>query len=234
MNYRCSVLTSVYNGEKYLFDFLMDVKRQTMFEELEVLLLDANDNDANYNIIKDFLHHDNFKYIKLGKCNVYEAWNKGLEVCTAPILTNWNIDDRREFSSLNYQVSYMEENPEIDLCFGGLFISQKPNETFEFNEKRLAWHLGEGKMEDMLEHNSPHCMPVWRKDVHDKYGNFDEKYFCAADYEMWLRILKNGGKFKKLDKMVGLYYENPASVSRNIKNIYKASEEVFQVQKVYQ
>jgi hypothetical protein len=51
---------------------------------------------------------------------------------------------------------------------------------------------------------------------------------------MWLRILKNGGKFKKLDKMVGLYYENPASVSRNIKNIYKASEEVFQVQKVYQ
>ena len=76
-------------------------------------------------------------------------------------------------------------------------------------------------------------MPVWRKDVHDRFGMFDESYFSASDYDMWFRILKGEGKLKKLDRLVGIYYENPKSISRNIKTLEKALNEVVSVRKKY-
>ena len=233
MNYRISVLTSIYKSSEFLFDFLLDAKRQSIFNQIEFLLLDANEDNADYKIIEPFLFHKNFKYKKIGKCNVYEAWNIGIELSSAPILTNWNTDDRRSYNSLDIQASYLEKNPEVDLCYGNLKISNNPNEIFEHCNSNKYWPCYEGTLENQLKHNSPHCLPVWRKDIHGRFGKFDTNYFCVADYDMWFRILQGGGKLKYIRDIVGVYYENPNSISRNPLNYQKAIKEVIEIKKKY-
>lgn len=233
MNYRASVLTSIYKSSEFLFDFLLDVKRQSVFNEVEFLLLDANEDDLDYEVIKPFLFYKNFKYKKIGKCNVYEAWNIGIELSSAPILTNWNTDDRRSYNSLDIQISYLEQNLDIDLCYGNLKISKNPNEVFEYCNSNMYWPCYEGTLENQIKHNSPHCLPVWRKDIHDRFGNFDTNYFSAADYDMWFRILKGGGKLKYIQDIIGVYYENPNSISKNPLNYQKAIKEVIEIKKKY-
>lgn len=234
INYRVSVLTSIYNSIDFLEDFFLDVKRQSMFCESEILILDANETDEDYQVVKKFLHFDNIKYIKLKpKCSVYEAWNIGIKMSTSPILTNWNTDDRRSYNSLDTQVSFLENNSDVDLCYGMLKTSKTPNEQFEYCGSDKIWPCLEGTLENQIKHNSPHCLPVWRKSVHDRFGLFDESYFSASDYDMWFKILKGGGKLKMIEEVLGLYYENPNSISRNVLNLEKAIKEVSKIRKIY-
>jgi hypothetical protein len=235
MKYRASVITSIYRSSEFLFDFLIDVKRQTIFNQCEFLLLDCNedDYDLDFKIIKNFLDFKNFKYYKLDKCNVYEAWNKGIELSSSDILTNWNTDDRRDFNSLEKQIVFLEENLEYDVCYGPTLISEIPNEIFEFCKSRVCFEALDGTVENQLKHNSPHCLPVWRKSIHDRFGLFDTKYFSAADYDMWFRVLRNGGKMKALKDVVGLYYRNPIGISSGEKTFSKALEEVIEIRKKY-
>ena len=67
-----------------------------------------------------------------------------------------------------------------------------------------------------ISNNIPHCMPIWRKDLHI-YGYFDEgKYSVCADFEFWLRILKKKKdcKFLLLNRAYILYLEDPESHNR--------------------
>ena len=62
MKYRASVITSIYRSSDFLFEFLIDAKRQTIFSDCEFLLLDCNDHDnhSDYEIIEPFLSFCNF------------------------------------------------------------------------------------------------------------------------------------------------------------------------------
>ena len=235
MKPKVSVITSIYKSSKFIYDFLIDVKRQTIFPESEVLLLDANPEgeDSDYDIIKDFLHLKPFKYKRIKECNVYEAWNQGIELASGDLISNWNTDDRRKVNSLKTQVDFLEGNEEVDVCYGSLLLSYKENEVFEFCDTQKTWPIFEGSLEDQLKHNSPHCLPVWRKSIHDRFGDFDSSYFSAGDYEMWFRVLKGGGKLGKINEILGLYYNNQNSISRKKENYQKAIEECEKIRLQY-
>lgn len=230
---RVTIITSIFESSEFLFSFILDVKLQTILSEAEIIFIDANEHLDDYKILEPFLYYSNFRYERLKGSSVYEAWNRGIELSKAPIITNWNVDDRRCYNSLEKQVNFLEQNNDIDLCYGSLKISNSSNESFSDCNSDKYWPIFEGTLENQLRHNSPHCLPVWRKSVHDRFGMFDTKYFSAADYDMWFRILKGGGKLAKMDEVLGLYYENPRSISRNPKNLNKAILEVNEIRDKY-
>jgi hypothetical protein len=61
----------------------------------------------------------------------------------------------------------------------------------------------------MLQFNSPHNAPMWRKSLHDKIGLFNTRYKSAGDYELWLRAMLDGSKFLKIEEALAAYYNNP-------------------------
>lgn len=229
MNYRVSVITSIYRSQEFLFDWFLDIKRQSIFSETEFILLDCNEDDSDFSIIEMFLPHDNIKYHKLGYCSIYEAWNKGIELSTSDLLTNWNVDDRRSYNSLQKQVEFLESNPDSDCCYGETVFVEKPNQIFEFCKFEKKMPILEGTLENQFIFNSPHCLPVWRKSIHDRFGMFDTSYFSAADYDMWFRVLKGGGKLSKMDIISGLYYNNPFGMSTGKDTVKRAFEEGIKV-----
>jgi Flp pilus assembly protein TadD len=52
---------------------------------------------------------------------------------------------------------------------------------------------------------------MWRRNVHDRFGFFDEKMTVAADYEYWLRISQLFD-FRRISEPLGLYLERDDSV----------------------
>lgn len=230
---RVSIITSIYKSSKFLFEFLLDVKRQSIFPYSEVLLLDANEDSIDYEIIKPFLDIKNFKYLKINKCTVYEAWNIGINISNSEILTNWNTDDRRSYNSLEKQVQFLENNSEYDGCYGPTIISEIENEKFEDCKSKNIFPALEFNLKNQLSHNSPHCMPVWRKSIHDICGKFDLSYKSAGDYDMWMKALYNNIKFKNLEETVGLYYFNPLGLSTNPEFRKAVMQEELQIKEKY-
>jgi len=59
----------------------------------------------------------------------------------------------------------------------------------------------------------PGPMPLFTKKMVEKNGFFEEKLKYANDWEFWLRCVSNGSKFKKVNFISGLYYNNPNGMS---------------------
>jgi hypothetical protein len=72
-------------------------------------------------------------------------------------------------------------------------------------------------------------MPVWRKNIHEKFGYFDNSYASAGDGDMWLRAAINGSKFFFLKKIIGSYYESDSTVSRNKDKLHFLVNEVYEM-----
>jgi hypothetical protein len=112
----------------------------------------------------------------------------------------------------------MELNPNCDICYGHIAWSFKENEKFEENNLTNLYPCYDVNFATMMENNSPHCMPLWRKNLHNKFGKFDVTYETAADFDFWMRCLEAGCKFEKMYEVVGLYYYNPNGLSTSMKS----------------
>jgi hypothetical protein len=113
-------------------------------------------------------------------------------------------------------------------------ITDKPNEMWEKNSSDgRQYNFPEFSFDNLKMINMPHASPMWKKEIHEKYGNFNEKYKSAGDWEMWLRAASKGSKFKKINDILGLYYFNPKGISTNPENFSWKREEEKEVYEIY-
>ena len=235
---KISIITSVYDGDEYIRPFLEDITRQTIFEDkCELILINANSPGNEEEVIQEYLekYPDNIIYKRLEEDpGIYGVWNIGVEMSSGEYLTNANLDDRKAVNSLERHAKELYTSEEIDLVYADMIITDQPNETFESNSSQgRRYNFPKFSLDDLKMSNMPHASPMWRKNYHDKYGNFDDKYRSAGDWEMWLRGASQGSKFKKIESLLGLYYFNPKGISTNPENFDWKEEEEREVFKKY-
>tara|TARA_B100000214_G_scaffold375570_1_gene362774 strand:- start:188 stop:1819 length:1632 start_codon:yes stop_codon:yes gene_type:complete len=212
---KVSIITSVYNGDKFIRQFMEDMTSQTMFHNSELILIDCNSPGNEKSVIDEYLEkHDNIIYERLDSDpGIYGAWNRAIEISTGELLTNANLDDRRSKNQIEELTRSLVNNPDIDLVYSSNYITTRQNETYENNSSSGrtydTYEFSKSNMVKCL----PGAMPVWRKSMHDKAGSFDESLKSAGDWEMWLRAVDSGSKFKKVPGVHGLYFMNPEGMS---------------------
>jgi glycosyltransferase involved in cell wall biosynthesis len=233
--YKVSSYCSFYNGEKFIKDYISDLLGQSFFENTEFIFLDCNSQQNEKQIILPLADEfKNIKYFKLSKDpGLYASWNIAVKKCSAPIITNWNIDDRKNKESVEILFNALNKDESLDLVYGYTYISQKPNEKYTDNSFDQIYPCEQYSLKGLIQNNSPHCMPMWRKRIHEKYGYFNENYKVASDADMWLRCAINGAKIKMINHPVGLYYHNPDGASTNPKKLKESIQEVSEMRKKY-
>ena len=228
---KISIITSVYNGDEFIRDFLKDITRQTIFEEkCELILINANSPGNEEEVINEYLkkYPNNIVYKKLDKDpGIYGVWNMGVEMATGEFLTNANLDDRKAPDALEKCAKELYDAKNVDLVYADMYITRNSNETWENNSsENMKYDFDQFSLENLLRNNMPHAAPMWRKSLHKKYGYFNPKYKSAGDWEMWLRAAFKGSVYKKVNNVLGLYYFNPAGISTNPENnSWKREEE---------
>ena len=76
-------------------------------------------------------------------------------------------------------------------------------------------------------------MPLWRKDIHTRFGPFNETYQTASDSDMWLRSAVGGAIIKMVNHPVGLYFYNPLGRSSNPETLKQMVSEVNSMRQKY-
>jgi len=229
---KISIITSMYKGEKYIDGFLKNIVNQTVFQNCELIIMDANSPENEFPIIEKYMKkYSNIYYERLDKDpGIYGTWNLGIRRATGKYITNANLDDNKSLDQIEIMVNCLEKNQDIDLAYSEAFITHVPNETYGNNlSQGKVYPVAEFSREAMIK-CLPGCMPVWRKSMHDKAGMFDESYRSAGDWEMWLRAVRAGSKFKKVNRVCGIYYMNPNGLSTNVetqKEKFKEEQRVF-------
>ena len=231
---RVSIITSVYNGDEFIAGFLSDITRQTIFDQCELILINANSSGDEEPIIKEYMKKfPNIIYTRLDQDpGLYAVWNMAIKMARADFIANANLDDRRNPESLEMHVRALEQNPEIALVYSDFYVTFAPNETFECNTYQYVLLPDEFSPNIMYK-----CItgpqPMWRKDVHERCGYFDESFISAGDFEMWNRAASMGCRFLKVPGMSGLYYANPKGLSTDITKQHIQNAELHRINEIY-
>lgn len=112
-----SIITPVYNSEKYLKNTIENVINQT-YKNLEMILVDDCSTDNSEKIIKEFCKKDpRIKYIKLKEnSGAAVARNTALENSTGRFIAYLDADDLWKENKLEKQVEFMLKNNYAFTC----------------------------------------------------------------------------------------------------------------------
>ena len=225
----------IYKGSLFIEGYMEDLIAQTIFKNVEFFLLDCASPEKESEVIERYLGYDNITYCRLDNDpGLYAAWNECIRRTKSDLITNWNVDDRKSPWSLEVMRDALALNKEVDLVYGDTIVSTVANENWLSLKSTHAYICNNtNSWKDLLINNNPHCMPMWRRSIHDKYGLFNESYKTAADADMWLRAAKQGSKMKKINETVGIYYQNPAGRSSNPETLREMINEVNEMRRVH-
>jgi len=210
-----SIITSLYKGDEFIVGFLNDITHQTIFNNCELIIINAASPGNEESIIKKYVKkHDNIIYKKLDyDPGIYAVWNMAIKMAQGEFITNANVDDRLAYNCYAIHLDQLKKAPTVDLVYSDCYMTKVPNETFEKNNAYKIINRPEFSKKELKKNCLPNNHPMWRKSMHLKYGYFDETYKIAGDWEMWLRAVKNGSQFVKVPLILSLYYENPEGLS---------------------
>jgi glycosyltransferase involved in cell wall biosynthesis len=213
---KVSIITSLYKGGKYIQAFLENICSQSIFPDCELIIIDASSPENEQETIEQFAReHPNICSIRLpSRISIYEAWNYGISISRGTFLTNANLDDMRRSDSLERQLETFEIAPFADIAYQDVYYSFEPGLTFEQVAARgFKTNVPVVSPYNLLQFNSPHNAPMWRRSLHDELGFFDGSYKSAGDHDFWLRCIAAGKIFFKMNDAHVIYFVNPEGLS---------------------
>jgi glycosyltransferase involved in cell wall biosynthesis len=155
------------------------------------------------------------------RVGIYSAWNLALNECTGEFITNLNADDIRLPHSICSQAASLQ-NSSYDGSYGNFVLSQDITSSLkDMDVKHLVSNLPTFNLERLLNdsQNLMHCAPMWKRDLHDRFGKFDESLKSSGDTEFWLRSLVNGARFSPYKPTTVIYFHNPEGLSTSLASI---------------
>ena len=217
-DFQLGVIVSIYRPNGMLSTFLGNLEEQSIFESTEVIMVLVDPVPMEIELITSFcMKYTNAKLVVIEKrITIYEAWNIAIQQTKAQYLTNMNVDDLRSNDSLETQLMFMLDRPWVDVGYQDFYFMLDRDLDWESVVRlgaksdlppvtllELAW----------FGINPPHNAPIWRRDLHDRYGEFDVSLKSAGDYEFWMRVLSKGAIFVKMPVSTIGYYINPKGMS---------------------
>lgn len=219
---RITIMTTFIDSENYINQYLEEVTKQTIFNEVDLLLLDAGSTGTEEEIIKKYtIRYPNIKHLRIKKlATISEAFNIAMKETDNELISMIQVDDRpsKEYCEVLRKHIFYSQN--IDLVYGDCLQTAKSNETFCDNTANILY---EHSINNFSKHNMIKClpgpMPMFKKSMIQKYGGFDPNLIYSNDWELWLRCVRGGSIFKKVNKTIGLYYFNPDGKSTSLNNL---------------
>lgn len=230
---KVTIITSLYNGDIFIEGFLQDIVQQTIFNQCELLIINAHSPGNETPIIEKYCKlYPNIKYIRLSyDPGLYGVWNMGIKLARSSYVTNANVDDRLSYTCYEEHADFLDNSPDIDMVYSDHYISYIANENF-YTARALGnvyWIYPEFSKYN----NEAYCLggnhPMWRVSMHDKAGLFDESFASAGDWEMWIRAGRHGSVFKKLNKNLAVFYINTRGLSSQLRHM----QEVEHIERMY-
>lgn len=245
---KVSLITTVYKGAEHMKGFLDAFVAQENREHHELIIIDANSPENEQEIVQPYLQvYPNIHYEKIkDKKTTMECFNIATDKANGEYVALCMVDDRLAPNHLDLLSKQLFLNPDIDLVYGDSVVVDKPNQPWtQMGHFKLFDHSRQHFSKEGMIKNLPGPLPMYRRSLHYKIGGYRNEILHGGDWEFYLRAVKNGSRFKKIDILVGLYYANPNGLSTSnnekiVKERRKSEQQIFEEykdvfgEKVYQ
>ena len=181
-----SIIVAVLNGVSTLSHCIDSVAGQTL-RDVELVIKDGASTDGTLEVLRK--RASNIAHWETGPdAGIFAAWNNAIRAARGEWLLflgaddYLHSDDALERASAHIAVS----SPSVQVLYGRLEIVTHDGVVIDI----LGRPWPESRRQHMQMMALPHAAVLYRRNVFERFGLFDETYRIAGDYEFLLRALR--------------------------------------------
>lgn len=228
-----TVILSCYGADKLIEGYVDSMLANSYLAHLHVLVVNIKPSHQDPSFVEAQIR-------RLGKAvtlinlerniTLYEAWNLGVQKATTEFVSNLNLDDRVDSEYYEIGIRHLREQQADIFSSNSITTNQIGNWA---GTTRKEYHLPEARFgaelissygvadlvyldnELSIKKNSvPHCCPIWRRSLHEKYEFFDcHRFDFCADFAFWLKVAAGGARLIHHKDFLTLFYMGAGTVS---------------------
>ncbi|MBN1331482.1 glycosyltransferase [Candidatus Dojkabacteria bacterium] len=207
---KVSVIITYFNMQNYIDFALKSVFKQT-YPNIEIILVD--DGSPDIEAIKKLeklqtTYKNRVLFINQKNKGLPAARNTGIKSSKGDFLCCLDADDILEPSFIEKAIESYKTNPEVSIVTSWMSTFGEYETTYQFNSTDLR---------DLLKENILHVSSIFKKDVWEKVGGFDENFINGFDdWEFWINAAKHDFKWMIIPEVLFNYRIRKNSMSSQI------------------
>ncbi len=210
-----SVVIPAYNSSPYIEDALDSVFAQT-FTDYEVIVV--NDGSPDAEELKEILsaYREKIVYLEQENQGTAGARNTGIGAARGRYIALLDPDDLWAPEYLEIQLDILERDSSIDVLYPDALMfgdGRRAGKRF----MQLCPSNGDVTFQNLVEFRCQVYIGVTAKrDVLIRAGLFDPDRSVIEDFDLWLRVLKTGGRIAYHRKVLAYYRERSDAQSADL------------------
>jgi glycosyltransferase involved in cell wall biosynthesis len=209
-----SLITPVYNGEKFISECIESVAAQNC-PEIEHIIVDGGSSDRTVEILRDKARaHPHLRWISEPDRGQSDALNKGIDMARAEYIGILNADDFYEQGALSYVAAIIKNLLEPHFIVGACNVLTTGDKVAHVN--RPSALNFENLMMDPIKWPIPPnpAAYFYPKAVHDVVGYYNTEEHFGMDFEFILAVVQ-AIKLVYVDAVLGNFRLIPGTKTFN-------------------
>jgi glycosyltransferase involved in cell wall biosynthesis len=197
---RITMITAVYNGEKYLEATIRSIVEQS-YPNLEYIVVDDGSTDGTAEIIRKYAGHLAHSIHQPNR-GLYSALNAGFARSTGEVMGWLNASDRLHEKGLFVVGSVFAAFQEVEWITGRPTVFNQRGMTVEVKPlpRWSQYRFLAGANKHIQQEST-----FWRRSLWEKAGGkLDESFRAEGDFELWVRFFRHAQLYP-VDALIGSY-----------------------------
>jgi glycosyltransferase involved in cell wall biosynthesis len=193
-NPKITVIMSVKDGDPWLASSVKSILSQTE-SDFEFLIADDSSTDRSSEILSAFEGQDNRikVYTNASPMGLASSLNSLIAISRGDYIVRMDADDVSHPRRLEVQLSYMEKNRGIGVCFSRVNIVLDSNEFLCVKWSPISVHTALFLLPFI--NYFVHPTAFVRREVYLQDGFYNPYFMKAQDWELWQRLISKGVRF---------------------------------------
>lgn len=226
---KITIITVCFNSEKTIKDTLESVLSQN-YTNFNYIIKDGLSTDNTSKIIQEYIpmfkkRGIEVKYISSLDNGLYDAMNQAIAISDGDIIGIINSDDIIQDNNAFFKIVDRFNSDKCDAVYSDLYMMDyetmsNPIRVFIAGKKsyKTGWY-------------PPHPTLYIKRNLYNKYGNYNTNYKIAADYDFMIRIMKNDIKMSYIEEPL-IYMRAGGTSTNSLKSYIKSFNEGLRVLRV--
>lgn len=193
-----SIIIPCYNQGIYLDDALQSIAQCSDKSLYEIIIVNDGSTDTDTLGILKNLQAKGIHIVNQINKGLGAARNAGIREASGKYILPLDCDNKITPEYIYEGIKLLDNDAALDVVFG--------NAKY-FGERSGVWESGEFNLQRLMIENYIDACAVFRKSSWEKVGGYDEKMPVMGyeDWDLWLRIAFQNGKFAYVNKVLFYY-----------------------------